>query len=229
MAAPLFDGLGRQLDVWNSHGDKLTKLCRKASAPPRTTDNSRFAADRGSAARSLRPAISPGGRAHAARKGDPAELSSTTSAAARWTGRWARSSSRPARASARRWATRQVVLGLSGGVDSSVAAALLHKAIGDQLTCIFVNNGLLRANEAEVVQRVFGENFHIKLKYVDASERFLNEAAAASPTRSRSARSSATNSSTCSRTRRQNCCEERAGRTATADIDSSRRERSTRM
>ena len=67
----------------------------------------------------------------------------------------------------------KVVLGLSGGVDSSVAAALLHKAIGDQLTCIFVNNGLLRAREAEVVQRVFGENFHIKLKYVDASERFL--------------------------------------------------------
>ena len=67
-----------------------------------------------------------------------------------------------------------VVLGLSGGVDSSVAAALLHKAIGDQLTCIFVNNGLLRENEAEIVQRVFGENFHIKLKYVDASERFLS-------------------------------------------------------
>src|SRR5207302_4168103 len=68
----------------------------------------------------------------------------------------------------------KVVLGLSGGVDSSVVAALLHKAIGDQLTCIFVNNGLLRAREEEVVQRVFGENFHIKLKYVDASERFLN-------------------------------------------------------
>ena len=62
-----------------------------------------------------------------------------------------------------------VILGLSGGVDSSVAAALLHKAIGDQLTCIFVNNGLLRSKEAEVVQRVFGENFHIKLKYVNAS------------------------------------------------------------
>src|SRR5256886_4047338 len=67
----------------------------------------------------------------------------------------------------------KVVLGLSGGVDSSVTAALLHKAIGDQLTCIFVNNGLLRENEAEIVQRVFGENFHIKLKYVEASERFL--------------------------------------------------------
>ena len=68
---------------------------------------------------------------------------------------------------------QKVVLGLSGGVDSSVTAALLHKAIGDQLTCIFVNNGLLRAREEEVVQRVFGENFHVRLKYVDASERFL--------------------------------------------------------
>jgi len=68
----------------------------------------------------------------------------------------------------------KVVLGLSGGVDSSVVAALLHKAIGDQLTCIFVNNGLLRAREEEVVQRVFGENFHVKLKYVDASQRFLS-------------------------------------------------------
>ena len=65
---------------------------------------------------------------------------------------------------------QKVVLGLSGGVDSSVAAALLHKAIGDQLTCIFVNNGLLRAREEEIVQRVFGENFHVRLKYVDASD-----------------------------------------------------------
>jgi len=64
---------------------------------------------------------------------------------------------------------------LSGGVDSSVTAALLHKAIGDQLTCIFVNNGLLRAREEEIVQRVFGENFRIQLKYVDASERFLSK------------------------------------------------------
>src|SRR5438270_13681744 len=70
--------------------------------------------------------------------------------------------------------SEQVVLGLSGGVDSSVVAALLHKAIGDQLTCIFVNNGLLRAREEEVVQRVFAENFHVELKYVDASDRFLS-------------------------------------------------------
>ena len=68
-----------------------------------------------------------------------------------------------------------MLLGLSGGVDSSVAAALLHNAIGDQLTCVFVNNGLLRSREAETVQRVFGENFHIRLKYVDASARFLKK------------------------------------------------------
>ena len=58
----------------------------------------------------------------------------------------------------------RVILGLSGGVDSSVAAMLLHQAIGDQLTCVFVNNGLLRENEAEAVQRLFGDNFHITSK-----------------------------------------------------------------
>jgi len=69
---------------------------------------------------------------------------------------------------------KKVLCGLSGGVDSSVAAVLIHKAIGDQLTCIFVNNGLLRKGEAELVQHVFRDNFHIKLDYVDAEERFLN-------------------------------------------------------
>jgi GMP synthase (glutamine-hydrolysing) len=66
-----------------------------------------------------------------------------------------------------------VLLGLSGGVDSSVAALLLHKAIGDRLTCIFVNNGLLRKDETGYVQRVFRGSFHINLKYVDASKSFL--------------------------------------------------------
>ncbi len=66
-----------------------------------------------------------------------------------------------------------VILGLSGGVDSSVAACLIHKAIGDQLTCIFVNNGLLRHGEWENVQRTFRDHFHIRLEAVDASERFL--------------------------------------------------------
>jgi GMP synthase (glutamine-hydrolysing) len=69
--------------------------------------------------------------------------------------------------------SERVILGLSGGVDSSVAAALLHKAIGDQLTCIFVNNGVLRGREAEVVREVFGRHFKIKLQYEDASRLFL--------------------------------------------------------
>ena len=71
--------------------------------------------------------------------------------------------------------SERVILGLSGGVDSSVAAALIHKAIGDQLTCIFVNNGLLRAREAEAVQQVFESNFQIKLQYEDASKLFLSK------------------------------------------------------
>ncbi|MBR2344783.1 MAG: glutamine-hydrolyzing GMP synthase [Lentisphaeria bacterium] len=70
-----------------------------------------------------------------------------------------------------------VVLGLSGGVDSSVAAALIHKAIGDRLTCVFVNHGLLRKNEPELVQEVFARNFNMKLVYVDASDRFLDKLA----------------------------------------------------
>lgn len=71
--------------------------------------------------------------------------------------------------------TDQVILGLSGGVDSSVAAVLIHQAIGDQLNCIFVDHGLLRKNEAEEVEKIFREQFHIKLKKVDASELFINE------------------------------------------------------
>jgi len=71
-------------------------------------------------------------------------------------------------------AGQNVILGLSGGVDSSVAAALIHHAIGDNLTCIFVNNGLLRKNEAERVKELFGGTFRIPLKYVDASDLFLD-------------------------------------------------------
>ncbi len=67
----------------------------------------------------------------------------------------------------------QVILGLSGGVDSSVAAALIHRAIGDQLTCVFVDNGLLRLNEAAQVMQTFANNLGVRVIHVDASERFL--------------------------------------------------------
>ena len=69
----------------------------------------------------------------------------------------------------------RVVLGLSGGVDSSVAAVLVHRAIGDRLTCIFVDNGLLRAGEADDVEETFRDHFKIDLRAVDARERFLSE------------------------------------------------------
>ena len=68
----------------------------------------------------------------------------------------------------------RVVCGVSGGIDSCCVAALIHKAIGDQLTCIFVNHGLLRLNEAEKVRSTFQDHFKINLVYVDAEERFLN-------------------------------------------------------
>jgi len=67
----------------------------------------------------------------------------------------------------------EVILGLSGGVDSSVAAALIHKAIGSQLTCVFVDHGLLRLNEAKQVMDTFAKHMHLKVIHVDASERFL--------------------------------------------------------
>ncbi|WP_375162420.1 glutamine-hydrolyzing GMP synthase [Bacillus sp. V3B] len=70
---------------------------------------------------------------------------------------------------------RKVLCGLSGGVDSSVVAVLIHKAIGDQLTCIFVDNGLLRKGEAESVMKTFREGFHMNVIKVDARDRFLSK------------------------------------------------------
>ena len=75
---------------------------------------------------------------------------------------------------------QKVILGLSGGVDSSVAAVLIHKAIGDQLTCIFVDTGLLRKDEGKKVMENYGEHFNMNIKMVDASERFLSKIAGVS-------------------------------------------------
>jgi GMP synthase (glutamine-hydrolysing) len=69
----------------------------------------------------------------------------------------------------------RVILGLSGGVDSSVAAALIHRAIGDQLTCVFVDHGLLRLNEAEQVMDIFARNLGVRVIHVDASPEFMGE------------------------------------------------------
>ena len=69
--------------------------------------------------------------------------------------------------------TDHVILGLSGGVDSSVAAALIHRAIGDQLTCVFVDHGLLRLDEGDAVMRMFADNLGVKVIRVDASDQFM--------------------------------------------------------
>jgi GMP synthase (glutamine-hydrolysing) len=168
---PLFDGLGEHVDIWSSHGDKLTALPADFRAVAHT-ENSPFAAIENAArkiyALQFHPEVS-----HTPRGKEIIEnfLFRICHCAMDWTmGSFIDEACERVR---RQVGDQKVVLGLSGGVDSSVAAALLHKAIGDQLTCIFVNNGLLRENEAEIVQRVFVENFQIKLKYVDASESFL--------------------------------------------------------
>jgi GMP synthase (glutamine-hydrolysing) len=167
----LLEGLGSQLDVWNSHGDEVTEL-PKGFRVVGTTEGCDFAAveDRRRKLYGLQfhPEVvhTPRGREilqnfvyHICR------------CAMDWTmGSFIEEACACIREQV---GDQKVVLGLSGGVDSSVTAALLHKAISDQLTCIFVNNGLLREREEEIVQRVFGENFHVRLKYVDASERFL--------------------------------------------------------
>jgi len=167
----LFDGLGNQIDVWNSHGDEVTALPKGFLAAGRT-DSSDFAAveDRQRKLYGLQfhPEV-----AHTPRGKEILQnfVYHICHCAMDWTmGSFIEEACERIR---QQVSDEKVVLGLSGGVDSSVTAALLHKAIGDQLTCIFVNNGLLRAREEEIVQRVFGENFRVRLKYVDASERFL--------------------------------------------------------
>lgn len=73
--------------------------------------------------------------------------------------------------------TKRLICGVSGGVDSTVVAVLLHEALGDQLQCIFVDTGLLRLNEAQLVREMFADRFHVPLTYVDASHAFLSRLA----------------------------------------------------
>jgi GMP synthase (glutamine-hydrolysing) len=169
----LFDGLANQLDVWNSHGDEVTALPEGFRAVG-TTEGCDFAAVEDSRRKLFGLQFHPE-VAHTPRGKEILQnfVYHICHCAMDWTmGSFIQEACERAR---RQVGDENVILGLSGGVDSSVTAALLHKAVGDQLTCIFVNNGLLRAREEEIVQRVFGENFHVKLKYVDASERFLSK------------------------------------------------------
>jgi GMP synthase (glutamine-hydrolysing) len=169
----LFARLPEQLQVWNSHGDKLTKIPR-GFKPVAVTENSEFAAIENRAKKffglQFHPEVAhtPRGREIIANF-----VHGVCGCGKNWTMRnYAEQAIAQIRAQV---GSERVILGLSGGVDSSVAAVLLHQAIGDQLTCIFVNNGLLRAHEAEGVQEVFGRNIKLKLQYENSARRFLKK------------------------------------------------------
>jgi GMP synthase (glutamine-hydrolysing) len=169
----LFEGLPSSLQVWNSHGDKLTRLPRDFTVVA-TTENSDYAAIEHSGKKFFGIQFHPE-VVHTPRGKEIISnfVHTICGCGKEWTMRnYVEQAVDEIRAQVGK---EQVILGLSGGVDSSVAAALLHKAIGDQLTCIFVNNGLLRSREAEVVQEVFGRNFKIKLQYEDATALFLKK------------------------------------------------------
>jgi GMP synthase (glutamine-hydrolysing) len=167
----LFAGLPRKLRVWNSHGDKLTRL-PPGFAAIGTTENSPFAAIEDGRRRfygiQFHPEVF-----HTERGVDLIRNYLVRICGARqdWT---TRDFISHAVAGIRTTVGKsRVILGLSGGVDSSVAAALIHKAIGRQLTCVFVDNGLLRSGEREAVVALYQKHFHIDLRVADASAIFL--------------------------------------------------------
>ncbi len=169
----LFKGLGDTLDIWNSHGDKLTKLPSGFRTVAKT-GNSPYAAIEHPKKKffglQFHPEVvhTPKGREILSNF-----LFAVCDFAQDWTmGSFIEETCQNIREQV---GEDHVILGLSGGVDSSVAAALIHRAIGDQLTCVFVNNGLLRANEEEAVRKLFGDNFQMKLKVVNASAQFLKK------------------------------------------------------
>jgi GMP synthase (glutamine-hydrolysing) len=167
----LFRKLPETLQVWNSHGDKLTTIPH-GFVPVATTGNSDYAAiehhEKHFFGLQFHPEVAhtPRGREILANF-----VHGICGCGKNWTMRhYIDQAVEVIRAQV---GQERVLLGLSGGVDSSVAAALLHQAIGKQLTCIFVNNGLLRAREAETVREVFGKHFRLKLQYEQASKLFL--------------------------------------------------------
>ncbi|MEW6685403.1 MAG: glutamine-hydrolyzing GMP synthase [Candidatus Edwardsbacteria bacterium] len=169
---PLFLNLkSKKLLVWMSHGDKVVKL------PPKFvhlahTSNSPFAAMMDEEGKFFGVQFHPE-VAHTQRGKEIIKnfLFNVCNCSGNWTMEsFIQSSIKKIRQRVR---NRRVICGLSGGVDSSVTALLVHRAIGNKLSCIFVDNGLLRVNEKEEVIKTFCENFHLNLHLVDAQERFL--------------------------------------------------------
>lgn len=167
----LFEGVRDGIRVWNSHGDKLVSL-PKGFAAIASTENSPFAAiedrTRGFYGLQFHPEVF-----HTEQGSDIVRnfLYRVCGCVGDWS--MAEYVERSIASIRRTVGDRRVLLGLSGGVDSSVAAALIHRAIGDQLVCVFVDNGLLRLNEREAVERLFRRHFHVNLRVAKAEALFL--------------------------------------------------------
>jgi GMP synthase (glutamine-hydrolysing) len=172
-ASDLFKGLPESIQVWNSHGDKLIAM------PPGfvaigQTENSSFAAIEDPKRRiyglQFHPEVF-----HTDRGTDIIRnfLFNICGCVGDWTmAGYIDMSVQRIRETV---GDKHVILGLSGGVDSSVAAALIHRAIGDQLTCVFVDNGLLRKDEVQAVEKLFGDNFHMNLVVSRVADLFLDK------------------------------------------------------
>jgi len=170
----LFDGIWRKGDsdvVWMSHGDKITRIPAGFRVVARS-DNAPYAVIANDAARRYGVLFHPE-VVHTPR--GAALITNFVRKVAGASGDWTMHAFRQAEVERikAQVGKGRVICGLSGGVDSAVAAVLIHEAVGDQLTCIFVDHGLLRQGEADEVVRLFRGAFNIPLVHVDASERFL--------------------------------------------------------
>ncbi len=170
--SPLFMGLEPRETVWMSHGDKIVAIPDGFEVIA-TSDGSPYAAIANEERRIY------GVQFHAEVAHTPngaTMLRNFTHNIAGFTGDWTMASFRAEMIGKIRAQVGEarVICGLSGGVDSSVAAVLIHEAIGEQLTCVFVDTGLLRLNEAEQVVSLFRNHYNIPLVHVDAGEEFLS-------------------------------------------------------
>jgi GMP synthase (glutamine-hydrolysing) len=169
----LFSGLPTKLSVWNSHGDSLAKLPKGFRALAKT-ENSSYAAIEDSKRKFFGLQFHP--EVEHSEKGNEVIKNFLTKVCG-CKGDWDMGDFLKASIDQIRDVVgkERVILGLSGGVDSSVAAALIHQAIGDQLTCIFVDNGLLRLHEREQVKTLFKNHIPGKLRVAKAGSLFLRK------------------------------------------------------